>query len=71
MSLVNSYVAFVLSLFVPYLSFFWCLVKSLFPHGGISLVSSFIFFSIQVKFLYTGRVSCASKFSLYLTVNFH
>ena len=41
---VVSYVSFVLSLFVPHLSFFWCLEKAVLPDCGISWISSLIFF---------------------------
>ena len=37
---VASYMAFVLPLSVPHLSFFWCLVKGVLRHCGISWVSS-------------------------------
>ena len=40
---VVSYVAFVLSLFVPHLSFFWCLGRAMVCDCGISWVSSHIF----------------------------
>ena len=39
---VVSYVAFVLSLFIPHLSFFLCLGKATLCDCGISWVSSFI-----------------------------
>ena len=39
---VVSYVAFVLSLFVPHLSFFWCLGRDVFRDCGISWVYSHI-----------------------------
>ena len=39
---VVSYVAFTLSLFVPKLSFFWCLGKAVLTDCGISWVSSLI-----------------------------
>ena len=35
--------AFVLSIFVPNLSFFWCLGKAVIRDCGISLISSHIF----------------------------
>ena len=40
---VVSYVAFVLSLFVPHLFFFWCLGMAVLPDSGISWVSTYIF----------------------------
>ena len=40
---VVSYLEFVLSLFVPHLSFFWCLGKTVFRDCGIILVSSLVF----------------------------
>ena len=40
---VVSYVAFVLSLFVPHLSFFWCLGKTVLRDCGIYWTLSFIF----------------------------
>ena len=50
-ALVGSYVAFVLSLFVPHLSFFWCLGKAVLGDCGISRVSSleFMLFSFVTK----------------------
>ena len=43
-----SYVAFVLSLFVPHLSFFWCLKGYVLGDWGISLVFS-LFSSPELK----------------------
>ena len=40
---VVSYVTFVLSLFVPRLSFFWCLGRAVHSECGISWVSSLMF----------------------------
>ena len=42
-----SYVALVLSLFVSYLFFFWCLGKAVLRNCGISLVSFLISFNFQ------------------------
>ena len=39
---VVSYASFVLSLFVPHLSFFWCFVRVVLRDYGISRVSSLI-----------------------------
>ena len=49
---VDSYVAFVLSLLVPHLSFIWHLVRALLRDCGISWVSSFIFSQCTTGILY-------------------
>ena len=43
-----SYVAFVFSLFVPNLSYFWCLRRAVLRVCGISWVSSLFFCSVSV-----------------------
>ena len=48
---VVSYVVFVLSLYVPHLSFFWCLGKAILPGCVIFLISSLIFVHSDVSFL--------------------
>ena len=44
----GSYVTFVLSLFVPHLSLFWCLQKAVLPDCGVSWVSSLIGLSARL-----------------------
>ena len=46
---VVSYEVFVLSLFVPHLSVFWCLGKALLRNYGAVLVSSLISFYKMVE----------------------
>ena len=48
---VVSYVVFVLSFFVPHLTFFWCLGKAVFRDCGISWVSSLIFLLNGIHFI--------------------
>ena len=55
-ALIVSYMAFVLSLFVPYLSFFWCLGKAVLRDYGISWVSSLIFLHcLHVTFFFSEK----------------
>ena len=42
------YVLFVLSLFLPYLSFFWCLWKAMLPGCGIPWISSLISLNMPI-----------------------
>ena len=63
---VVSYVVFVLSFFVPHLTFFWCLGKAVFRDCGISWVSSLIFLLNGIHFIglikETGTLFCCCCF---------
>ena len=65
---VVSFVAFVLSLFVPQLSFFWCLGKAVLRDWGISWISSLIFLKLFLLLLrFSGHVVLMSFQEIYFT----
>ena len=46
-----SYVAFVLSLFVPHLAFVWCLGRAVLHDSAISWISPLVFFSWNLRWV--------------------